>query len=288
MRRIFFNLHLFDAASAGAEGTPVSNTQEVGQPANDPGVSDQPAQEEQERENKYREFLKEYKDLDDKRVGDIVKKRLKGANQLRQQFDAVNEAIMPLYEAHGIEPGNIQALSQAIQSDNSLWERGADDAGMTVEQYKQMQHAKAENARLSKALAQESANRQMQAWHQEAERVKGVYPEFDLMTEIQNPLFAELISSKNPSTRLSLKAAYEATHVEEIRQMAARSAYQAAETNVSKTIQANGHRANENAAGSQPAAKPATIDIKNLTKAQRRELELRAERGERITFREGS
>lgn len=296
MRKIF-DLHLFDAAAAGGESAAASQMQESGQPAQEnPGAAPegQPTQaaQNEDREAKFDEILKEYKDLYDKRVGDTVKKRLKGASQVRQQYEALTSAVLPLYQMHGVEPGDIEGLTRAIQTDDGYWERGAEEAGMTVEQYKQMQMTAAENQRLNRMLqqqeAEQAANRQMQAWQQEAEGVKAVYSDFDLMTEVQNPLFAELISSKNPATRLSLKAAYEACHVEEIRQMAARNAYQTAENNVARTIQANGNRPRENAAGAQAAAKPPVIDIKSLTKAQRRELEARAERGERITFREGS
>ena len=159
---------------------------------------------------------------------DTIKKRLKGTNQMRQQFQALSDAVMPLYQMHGIAPGDVEALSQAIQNDDSYWERGAEDAGMTVEQ------------------------------------------------------------SKNQETRLSLQAAYEVCHMEEMRQMAARNAAKTAESNTVHNIRAGAHRPREAGSGTESAVAPAKIDITKLTRAQRREIERRAERGERITLQEGS
>lgn len=281
-----FDLQLFDAQGA-ADGDAAENTQEVSQPASDPAAE----QQTETREAKYLELLKEYKDLDDKRMQDTLKKQLKGTKQMQHQLETLQGAVLPLYQMHGIAPGDVEALSQAIQNDDSYWERGAADAGMTVEQFKQMQMAIAENDRLRRTVQQqeqeEAANRQIAAWHQEAEQVKTLYPEFDLMQEIQNPLFASLISSKNEATRLSLQAAYEACHVQEMRQMAARQAAKTAETNTVQAIRAGGHRPKEAGSGTESAVTPGKIDIAKLTRAQRRELERRAERGERITFQEG-
>lgn len=292
-----FDLRLFDADGASDGGT-AENAQEVSQPANESGVSTDHAEmltqtaEQEDREAKYRELLKEYKDLDDKRIQDTIKKRLKGTNQMRQQLEALNDAVLPLYQAHGIAPGDVAALSQAIQNDDSYWERGAEDAGMTVEQYKQMQFALAENEQLRRSIQQqqqeEAAHRQIAAWQQEAETLRQIYPEFDLMKEIQNSKFAGLIAAKNEETRVSLQTAYEVCHMDEMRQMAARNAAKAAESNTIQSIRAGAHRPKEAGSGTEAAVTQGKIDITKLTREQRREIERRAERGERITLQEGS
>lgn len=282
-----FNLRLFDVEGASDGGT-AETTQNISQTAAS-GDSALPQTAEQEgREAKYRELLKEYKDLDDKRMQDTIKKRLKNVGQVKRQFDALNHAVLPLYQMHGIAPGDVEALSQAIQSDDSYWARGAEQVGMTVEQYKQMQMTAAENTKLRDVVREQAANEQIAAWYAEAEAVQQQYPDFDLMREIRNPLFASLISSKNEATRLSLQAAYEACHVEEMRQMAARQAAKTAEANTLHSIRAGAHRPREAGSGAEAAVAPGKIDITRLTRNERRELERRAERGERITLQEGS
>lgn len=151
---------------------------------------------------------------------------------------------------------------------------------------KRMERAEQQRVRLE-AAREQAANEQVAIWKQEAEHIKTLYPDFDLMQEIQNPLFASLISSKNQATRLSLKAAYEACHVEEMRQMAARQAAKTAEFNMIHSIRAGAHRPKEAGGGAQAAVAPAKIDIAKLTRIERQALERRAERGERITFQEG-
>lgn len=294
MLTLRMNLHLFeDGAQEGGEPA-AQKTPEVpeAQAAEQAEAQPQAAESPEDRRARYEAMRKEFRDLDDARMERELGKRLRGAEQTRRALDALNEAVTPLYALHGLAPGDIEGLSKAIAGDNSFWERGAANAGMTVEQYKQMQLTAAENQRLQKVIgrqaAEEAANRQLAAWQQEAEAMKADYPDFDLLTEIQNPLFAGLISSKNEATRLSLKAAYEACHVEEIRQMAARNAARQAEENVTRTIAANGRRPQEGGTGENPAAAPGRIDISKLTRAQMREIERRAERGERITFQEGS
>lgn len=303
-----FNLRLFDAdgAEMGAASAMSGTENGAAQPkhtakaprfeggdAKRIGGSQTPreaqsAEPPESREAKYRELLKEYKDLDDKRMQDTIKKRFKNVGQIKRQFDALNSAVLPLYQMHGIAPGDVEALSQAIQNDDSYWERGAEQAGMTTQQYKQMQMTAAENTKLRDAVREQAANEQIAAWHAEAEAVRQQYPEFDLMREIQNPLFASLISSKNEATRLPLQAAYEACHVEEMRQMAARQAAKTAEANTLHSIRAGAHRPKEAGSGAEAAVAPGKIDIARLTRTERQELERRAERGERITFQEGS
>lgn len=282
-----FDLRLFDAEAAPNGGT-AENAQSVScsAPSGAPALSQ--TAEQDARESKYRELLREYKDLDDKRMQETIKKRLKNVGQVKRQLDTLNQAVLPLYQLHGIAPGDVEALSHAIQNDDAYWERGAEQAGMTVAQYKQMQMTAAENSKLRDAVREQAANEQIAVWQREAEAIRQQYPDFDLMQEIKNPLFASLISSKNAETRLSLQAAYEACHVEELRQMAARQAAKAAEANTVQSIRAGAHRPRETGSGAEAAVAPGKIDITRLTRTERRELERRAERGERITFQEGS
>lgn len=280
-----FNLRLFDASAgadaAGAEGGAANTT------ATDQNTTPSP---EDTRQADYQKMLEQYADLDKARLDSVTQKlqqqATKERQQLNEQLSALQAAVAPIYQAQGIQQGDIAALSDAIKNDDTYWERGAEEAGLTVSQYKQMQMTIAENDRLRHTMqarqAEEAANRQIAAWNEEAEKVKIIYPDFDLMNEIQNPMFAHLISSKNAATRMSLQAAYEATHIEQMRQQAARTA----ENNLSSTIRAGANRPKEGGSG-QNGAVTETIDIRKLTRDQRRELERRAERGERITLQGG-
>ncbi len=141
---------------------------------------------------------------------------------------------------------------------------------------------------LRDAMRERAANEQIAAWQAEEAEIRMQYPEFDLMQEIHDPLFASLIASPDARTRLSLRAAYEACHVDRVREQAAREAAKAAESNTLHSIRAGMTRPREAGSGTGAAVAPNRIDIARLTRAERRELERRAERGEKITFQEGS
>lgn len=141
---------------------------------------------------------------------------------------------------------------------------------------------------LRDAMRERAANEQIAAWQAEEAEIRMQYPEFDLMQEIHDPLFAALIASPDARTRLSLRAAYEACHVDRVRELAAREAAKAAESNTLHSIRAGMTRPREAGSGTGAAVAPNRIDIARLTRAERRELERRAERGEKITFQEGS
>lgn len=207
-----------------------------------------------------------------------------------------------LFDAGGAEAAQASADAQTEGLDTGI-EQGAEETAQStadrqaeyeamLEKYadldsKRMEQAARERVtRQMEAVREQAANEQVAIWKQEAEHIKTLYPDFDLMQEIQNPLFASLISSKNQATRLSLKAAYEACHVEEIRQMAARQAAKTAEFNMIHSIRAGAHRPKEAGGGAEAAVAPGKIDIAKLTRMERQALERRAERGERITFQE--
>lgn len=208
-----------------------------------------------------------------------------------------------LFDAGGAEAAQASAevqdagseqVSPTEESSQSTADRQAEYEAM-LEKYadldrKRMEQAAKDQQRVTRqmeAVREQAANEQVAIWKQEAEHIKTLYPDFDLMQEIQNPLFASLISSKNQATRLSLQAAYEACHVEEMRQMAARQAAKTAEFNMIHSIRAGAHRPKEAGGGAEAAVAPGKIDIAKLTRTERQALERRAERGERITFQEG-
>lgn len=188
-----------------------------------------------------------------------------------------NEALRPLYQMYGVTEGDMEGLVGALMQAPE----GAQPPQMTEQRMQQLEQMRYE-------MRERAANEQIAAWHAEAESVKQLYPDFDLMQEIHNPLFASLIASRNAATRLSLKAAYEACHVDKVREIAARDAAKAAESNTLHNIRAGANRPREAGSGAEAAVAPSKIDITRLTRAERRELERRAERGEKITFQEGS
>lgn len=292
------NLHLFDG-DGGASGAPAAGegaqaaTPAHSQQDNNGETAQTATEQTPDRNAEYHEMLAKYKDLDDQRVQDIVKKRLKSAKanetRMNNQMSAMQEAVAPLFARYGVNDGDFSALRSAIDSDTEYWEQAADREGLTVQQYQERQNLIMRQRQFERQAAEYQAHmqaqRQVQAWREEAEQLKGEYPEFDLETEMADDNFRSLVSvGKNGLPRMSLKAAYQAVHAQELISRAAQQAAQREAERVASTVRANGSRPRESGGAGEGVDNPGKIDVSKLTPKQMREYAERARRGERITF----
>lgn len=238
---------------------------------------------ENDRTEQWKSTRQQFKAEFDADVQRIIDKRFAQAKSDREQLDAVSPVIDLLLERYGVEGGNIDALLAAIDEDDGYWQDAADEAGMTVEQYKQMKKWEKENAEMRAQLkAQrdaEAQNQTLQRWFQEAEALKQVYPNFDINFEADNnPEFLSLLEKGVP-----MQHAFELCHLDEIKQGVAASTARAAQRQITANIRARGSRPAE--AGANPGA-PFTVksDVTKLSKKDRAEIAKRVLGGERIVF----
>lgn len=222
----------------------------------------------------------DYKDLFTARVQGIIDKRFKETKSLETQLKAHQEIADVLRMKYGVD--DPVKLKAAIEKDDAYWEAAAEEAGLTVEQYRQMKKIEAENTELKRqqvdAEATAAANKQYAEWMHDAEDMKGEYPDFDLQGECQNPQFIALLRSG-----VDMKAAYTAIHYDAVKQQIAKTTAKTVETNVVNNIRARGMRPPENGASSQPGI-IVKSDVHNLTKSDRAEIARRVARGEHISF----
>lgn len=235
----------------------------------------------EERRQSFKGLIKgEYKDLYDEEVQTILKRRLKDEKGLKEQVSQMQPIIDLLNQKYQVQGGDMAKLMEAIEGDDVYWADAAEEAGMTVEQYKKFQKLQRDNEQLIREQqmrqGQENANRQVQAWYQQAEALKGTYPSFDLAAESQNPQFLSMLKSGVP-----VQHAYEVIHMEEIKAAERQLAAKAAEKQVTANVRARGSRPAENGTNSQGA-----FTIKNdpskWSKKDRAEVVRRAQRGEQI------
>lgn len=305
------NLHLFDG-EGGAEGGTQGETQvtvpgntrrgKAGeydnvlfgkQPEENTGVSPSDAGKDKEadvtvtsdtledRRKAFRDLVRgEYKDVYDEEMQKIIKRRLKDEKGLKDQVGQMQPIIDLLAQKYQIGDNDLAKLAQAIEDDDVYWSDAAEEAGMTVEQYKQFQKLQRENAQLIEQervrRGQEVANRQMQVWYQQAEAMKATYPSFDLAEEAQNPQFRSLLNAGVP-----VQHAYEVIHMDAIkaaeRQMTAR----ATEQQITANVRARGARPTENGTASQGGF---TIksDPSKWSRKDRAEVVRKVQRGEKV------
>lgn len=265
---------LFGKQPEQADGTPVAGEKQEAEVQTTSNTLE-------ERRQSFKDLIKgEYKDLYDEEVQTILKRRLKDEKGLKEQVSQMQPIIDMLNQKYQVQGGDMAKLMEAIEGDEVYWADAAEEAGMTVDQYKKFQKLQRENAQLLREQqvrqGQEAANAQMQAWYQEAEALKASYPSFDLATEAQNPQFLSMLKSGVP-----VQHAYEVIHLAEVKAAERQTAAKATEQQVTANVRARGSRPSENGTASQGA-----FTIKNdpskWSKKDRAEVVRQVQRGKEI------
>ena len=117
---------------------------------------------------------------------------------------------------------------------------------------------------------------------QQGEAMKKTFPNFDLRTELQNPVFARMTA---PGVGLSVEDAYYAVHRNEIQTASMQVAAQKTAQKISNSIQAGSRRPAESGTSGQ-APSVTTFDYRKASPEQREALKKRireaAARGEKV------
>ena len=292
------NLRMFDGASSGAgdgdsSASGVTNSTAAsangnnlenvvyGKQPNDPNsVAD--AEDAKAKYDSYRKG--EGKQFIDKDIETAIRRRFKDYNTLKESNTKMQNVMSALATRYGIDANDTDALSKAIAEDDSYYEKAADNANMSVEQYKKMMRLEAENAELQRIRAEEANraefNRRYAEWSAQAEGAKTVYPNLDLNAEMQNKDFFDLVNRG-----VDVKTAFEVIHKDEIINGAvsvtAQRTAQAVQQQTVNNIRTKGLRPNESAGSAQSGFIPKT-DPSKWTKKDRQEIERRVMKGDKI------
>lgn len=263
------------------KGNPLADVQYGRQEEAAPAAAEQISTE--ERTAKFEELIKgEYKDLYDARVQDIIRQRLRGNEATVQKYNALSPVLELLAGKYGVKADDVEALSKAIEEDESFYEDEALEKGMTVQQVKEIRKMERENAQLRAQMeaqrSRQQADAQYAAWTQQAEQVKQIYPGFDIRAEIQNEQFRNLLMSNVP-----VQTAYEVVHKDELIPAAMQFTAQKVTEKVANAVRAGQRRPAEGAMAG-PGAVSIKSDVSQLTRADREEIARRVARGEKIRF----
>ncbi len=268
------------AQPKGARNNPLADVKYGKQEA----ASGAPAQEVTDgRRSEFEAMIKgEYKDLYDERVQNTIQKRLKGQEETIARYNALAPVMEMLAGKYGVDVGDVDALSKAIEEDETFYEDEALEKGLTVQQVKEIRKMQRENEALKQqmdqARQQERADQIIAQWQTEAEAVKKTYPSFDLEAELQNDQFRKLLTSN-----VDVQTAFLVVHKDEIIPAAMQFTANKIEEKVANKVRAGQMRPQEGAM-SQRSPVQVKSDVSKLTKEDRREIERRVARGERISF----
>lgn len=224
-----------------------------------------------------------YKQDFDTKVQSIINKRFKGAREAEASMQKLSQGITALGTYYGLDaesPDFLDKLNSRIMDDEKLYEKEAAESGMNVDDVKRIRRMEMENRALKLQTRRDAEERQMQEFYsgviKQVPDVQKVYPQFDIDTEMANEQFFNLVRNG-----VGLRNAYEVIHGSELQ--AARDAIiaQKAQEQLSNSVRANGMRPNEVNHNSAPDF---GRDIKNMTRAEVKQIIRRAERGEVVKF----
>lgn len=192
----------------------------------------------------------EYKDLYDAKL----QASLKSARDTVERYRQLAPTLALLGKKYGIAPNpdggcDIAALHRAVEAE------GKPDPHL-----------------------RQNAERLYAQWMEQAEHTKSVYPAFNLQAELKNPRFAKLLRGN-----VDVRTAYEVLHKDEILPAAMQFTAKTVEQKLTNKLLAGGARPTENGNGAQSAI-VTKRDVSQLTKADRREIIRRVQKGETIRF----
>ena len=255
---------------------------EDGGEAADESAPEQPQQEaapEQQPEDLEAEFdalVKgdgKFREVFGKRVKKASFERSKGLRATAERFNSFSPAMEVLAARYGMSVDDPK-LAETIAADKSLLENLAMENGNTTEVEFELARARNAQKRAEDMVHQVMAEREMSGWMQQAEELKLEHPEFDLETEIQDPVFQQLLRNG-----VTMDAAYMAIHWNDVKQKVVADAQKKA----TDAVAAGKKRPRENGIGSQAGA-AMQADPAKMSSDEFREYMKRVERGERISF----
>lgn len=287
------------SGGSGGETVQGTNGEETGAQEAAEGAKEEGAKEEQtdpEGEKKERVTLrdllsrdKELKKEYDKTVSGIVKNRLKGFDELQKTNQSYQEMARVLMDIIPNAPrdGNPESMLNYLKAQQDLWADAASAAGMSTEAYQKMTNIQRQSEEIlgQQRAQQEAALRQQQFenWDRQAEEAREIYPDLDLVAELDNPQFTRLMDSG-----FTVQQAFEAVHHQELMDGAIRSASSIAAQNATrKTVNAlrsSQQRPAENGVGGSAGSGAHRLDPRTMSSEQRKSLIDRAMAGERITL----
>ena len=223
-----------------------------------------------------------------KQMQSVVQSRLRTAKTAEDNLAKLTPAVELLARRYGLDPANMdyEALTKAINDDDSYYEDKALEMGVSVETAKKIDRQERDTAREKaqneRTLQEQRIQQHFMKLEREGEAMKNVFPNFDLRKELQNPAFARMTS---PNVGISVEDAYYAVHRNEIQTAAMQVTAQKTAQKISNSIQAGNRRPDESGTSSQ-APSVTTFDYRKADKAQREALKQRiyaaAARGEKL------
>lgn len=207
----------------------------------------------------------------------MMAERGKAATEAKNAASAQMEKMTPMLkllgEKYGVKPNedgsyDVDAITQAMGDDDSLYEDKALEMGVNVDVAKQLVHAEQleQQQREAEAKAQRDAMLQehFNKVRQQGAQLKELFPDFDLDRELQDPEFVR----RTAPGALSVEDAYYSLHHREIMQRQAESIARRAKQTAAAAVQSGSARPRENGSAATASA-AVTPNMRAMSRADR-------------------
>ena len=266
--------------SAGEIGVPAAIAGENGVPA----TTGETTPIEAPTEESFDDLIsRKYKSDFENKLKEKLGERLKKHQAVEEKYKKLEPALLMMARHYGIDTDNfdIDTFVQSVENDNTYYEKKALEQGLPVEAVKKIDQLERKELmrqreeRERQEAAQKSAR--FEKLVRESQKVKEMYPDFNLDSEMQNAAFARLVANNVP-----VQTAYEVAHKDEIIGKAMQYTAKQTEQKLSKAIQ-SGMRPIENGTSGNGAVM-LNVDPRNLTKEERKRIKDAVRQGKRITL----
>ena len=190
------------------------------------------------------------------------------------EMGEVNDLLALVGQKYGLDSASetFRAdLTKAIQSDDSIYEKYAEEHDVPIEEAKTIVNLKQQLDRVNKQAEErrvmEEDARVINALRASAEQTKAKYPDFDLDTAIQDPQFRQLTKAWNGNTTMAYESLNHSAIVQEAQRRAAAEAKQA----VANSVRSNLSRPTEGGISSSTNSAPEVPDFNSMNLKQLKE-----------------
>lgn len=210
----------------------------------------------------------DYRDEYKEKVESIVKQRLKNHAEDKRRLTEITDALNGLAQRMGIEANEPSEIIEELEGKKSAAEAEAGEA-----------FSQKENAAEGTSGFPPHVVEGVKELAARVEQTKELYPGFDILSELRDPVFVKLMAAAEGDPRRAYEMKYHDRIVTEAMQYAAATA----EERLAVSMASRVSRPAENAV-SGGSTVMITQDPKNLTRAQRSEIKKRVRRGEKILW----
>lgn len=233
--------------------------------------AEQPAQAEQQTMS-FDDFIKIPEN--NARLQQMMSERVnRVARDKSEYMSKLSPALELIASRYGIQADDngvydADAITKAIQDDDSYYENKAMEMGVDVATAKRIDQLETENKRNDEIIQRQQRDQQLRehfmALQQQANDVQNIMPGFNLQDAINDPAFMRLTS---PEVGMTVEQAVWALHGKEIQEQAVNAVAQRAKLDAANAIR-SGYRPREN--GSSTAAVSTTPNMKNMSREERK------------------